>query len=326
VGVAKRRNYSPDFWHDRGRWWLIPSYQLRQSAQKRDDGGMDLGICVRDIGGSELVELGRFAEQHGYADVFVPDTSNGGMRDKGGRLNGRNAFVALAAMFASTTTVRGALGVAAAIAHRPDSLALTASSLAELSSDRFSLGIGVSHRELATGLGVSFPESPIAYMRSWLSDMRAASQDGTSFGGGWPVLLGSLGPRMTELGATGADGVVLNWLTPEHTAETVRAVRAAEPSPSSCKTILYVRVMPDEAARADAISYDALANYHRNFVAQGLNDVDAIVAGTTLRLGDLNHARARIDEYRASGLDLLCVYPHALDPADRLRVLAAITE
>ena len=83
--------------------------------------------------------------------------------------------------------------------------------------------------------------------------------------------------------------------------------------------------MPDAAVRRDAVNYDALANYHRHFVTQGLDDTDAIVAGTTLPLTDPAAARDRIEQYRESGLDLLCVYPHDLEPADREAALAALT-
>ena len=187
---------------------------------------MDLGICVRDIAARELSDLGRFAEDRGYRELYVPDASRGGLTDAEGRLTGHDAFTGLAAMFAATTTVRGAVGVAAAIAHHPGPLALTASTLQEQSGGRFSLGVGVSHRELANGLGVPFPDSPVAYMRRWLTELRRRSTDGVAFGGGWPVLLGALGPRMLRLGATTADGLVLNWLTPEHAALSVRTIRA----------------------------------------------------------------------------------------------------
>ena len=82
--------------------------------------------------------------------------------------------------------------------------------------------------------------------------------------------------------------------------------------------------MPDDAVRRDAVTYDALENYHRHFVAQGLHGPEAIAAGTTLPLGDIGAARARIDEYRESGLDLLCIYPHALTPSERARALEAL--
>src|SRR5918998_507896 len=107
---------------------------------------MELGICVRDLPAAEVARLGRFAEAHGYSHVFVPDV-RGGMADPAGQLSGRDAFVSLGALFEATSSVRGAVGVAAVPFHQPGPLALAAATLAEQSDGRFLLGVGVSHRE-----------------------------------------------------------------------------------------------------------------------------------------------------------------------------------
>jgi alkanesulfonate monooxygenase SsuD/methylene tetrahydromethanopterin reductase-like flavin-dependent oxidoreductase (luciferase family) len=285
---------------------------------------MEMGICVRDIAVRELVELGRFAEDHGYAEIYVPDGARGAQFDASGNLTGRDAFCGLAALFAATSTLRGAVGVAAAPLYQPMTLSLLAATLQESSDGRFSLGIGVSHPELLSRHDVPYPDHPLGYMHGWLDALRERSSKGLAFGDGFPVLLAALGPRMVELGASRADGLVLNWLTPEHTRKTVEAVRAAAPPASNPRTVLYLRLMPSDAAHRDAVNYDALDNYHRHFVTQGLARADDIVAGTTLPLADLGAARARIAQYRESGLDLLCIYPHDLPPAEREAALGAL--
>ncbi|MDH4146352.1 MAG: LLM class flavin-dependent oxidoreductase, partial [Acidimicrobiia bacterium] len=204
---------------------------------------MRLGICVRDRPATEVARLGCFAEDHGYDEVYIPDT-RGAVADPAGRLSGRDAFVNLAAMFASTTRVRGAVGVAAVPFHLPGPLALTAASLAELSEGRFTLGIGISHAESARAAGVAFPSSPLAATREWLAAMKARSASGLAFGGGFPVVVGALGPKMVALGAAEGDGVVLNWLTPEHAARTVAEVAAAAAAGGPdhhALSVLYVR-------------------------------------------------------------------------------------
>ena len=50
-----------------------------------------------------------------------------------------------------------------------------------------------------------------------------------------------------------------------------------------------------------------MANYHRHFLTQGITTSDDIVAATTVPRDDLGAARARLDAYRASGLDTICV-------------------
>ncbi|MCU1504355.1 MAG: hypothetical protein JWM12_3709, partial [Ilumatobacteraceae bacterium] len=217
---------------------------------------------------------------------------------------------------------RCGVGVAAVVFHEPDALARLAGTLNEQSDGRFTLGIGVSHREAA---GAAYPASPLAEMRRWAAEMRRCAQDGDlAFGAGFPILIGALGPKMVALGVTEADGVVLNWLTPEHARATVERVRAEAPADRRPTTVLYVRMSPPDAARSDAANYDALANYHRHFVSQGLTDVDAIVAGACLPSDDIRAARARIAAYADAGIDVLCVYPHGFEEAERERVLAAV--
>lgn len=286
---------------------------------------MDLGVCVRDLSAAELCRLATEMEGLGYTDLFVPDVRGASPDLDGPPLSGRDAFVSLGAVFASTSTLLGAVGVAAVIFHSRPALARAASTLNELSDGRFTLGVGVSHAESARNAGVEFPASPLATMRSWAAEMGTRSRHGMAFGGGWPVLVGALGPKMVELGATDADGVVLNWLTPDGAAETVAAVSAAATGVGrSGRSVLYVRVMPDELALLDAHNYDALANYHRHFVGQGLDTPEAIVAGTCLPASDLGRAREQLARYADAGLDLVCLYPHGWSEADRSRILTEL--
>jgi alkanesulfonate monooxygenase SsuD/methylene tetrahydromethanopterin reductase-like flavin-dependent oxidoreductase (luciferase family) len=208
--------------------------------------------------------------------------------------------------------------------YHPLILPAMASSLFELSEGRFSLGLGVSHPEQTARFGVSFPDRPIDFMRAWIRDLKARSANGMAYGTGWDVLVAALGPRMVELGARDADGLILNWLTPESAAASVARAREASRGGRTPRVVLYVRLMPRHMAQADAASYDSLINYHRNFLAQGLTSPDAIVNGTTLPRDDLDAARARLDEYRAAGLDTLCLYPAAFDADDR-HALEALT-
>lgn len=294
------------------------------SPRDLPDCGMDLAICVRNLPAKEMADVGRFAEEHGYAEVFAPDGARGGLTAADGRLVGRDAFASFAALFAATSSVRGTVGVAAAPMHHRLILPTLASTLNELSAGRFSLGLGVSHPEQTARFGVAFPGQQIDYMRSWIRDLRYRSARGMAYGGGWPVLIAALGPRMVRLGAEEAEGLILNWLTPEHAASSVQQVRRAAPEGSSPRTALYLRLMTADALHADVVRYDAMANYHRNFVSQGVTSHDDIVARTTLPRDDLGAARERLDEYRAAGLDTVCIYPASFEHEDRL-ALEALT-
>lgn len=305
--------------------WIAPMLPLCRAWPGCHDPVMDLGVCVRDLPAAELCRLAQEAEGLGYTDLFVPDIRGADPDPDGPPLTGRDAFASLGAVFASTTTLFGAVGVAAVIFHQPTALALAASTLNELSDGRFTLGVGVSHAEAAAQAGVEFPSSPMATMRSWVSDLGGRSRHGMGFGGDWPILVGALGPKMVELGAAAADGVVLNWLGVDETAGTVEAVRtAAAPSGRGGRTVLYVRVMPDDLALADAVNYDAMANYHNHFVGQGLTSPEEIVAATCLPASDVGKAREQLDAYAEAGLDLACLYPHGWSEADRSRILTEL--
>lgn len=286
---------------------------------------MKLAICLRNEPAKGVVEAGRFAEQSGYDEVWLPDSARGGADDADGLLTGRDAFTSLGAMFASTSTVRGAIGVAALPLYQPKSLTMIASSLAELSDDRFTLGVGVSHQELAARHGLEFPKKTVSYMRDWVRELKSRSAGGVAFGGGWPVMVAALGPKMVQMAAEEADGLVLNWLTPEHAAISVDAIRAAAPPDRRPEAVLYLRLMRSADARVDAVAYDQLDNYHRHFVAQGLDGPDEVAAATGIPADDIPAARDRIEQYRAAGIDRLCIYPNALEPSQRSRALEALT-
>jgi alkanesulfonate monooxygenase SsuD/methylene tetrahydromethanopterin reductase-like flavin-dependent oxidoreductase (luciferase family) len=284
---------------------------------------LDLAICVRNLPTEKAAEVGRFASDCGFNEVFVPDGSTSGQTDDAGRLTGRDPWTWLASFFTATEDLRATLGVAATPMYHRLVLPVKASTLFELSGGRFSLGLGVSHPEQTARFGATFPDHPVGYMRAWIRELRDRSDSGMAYGCGWKVLIAALGAHMVELGAAEADGLILNWLTPQAAAASVgraRQVGAGGPPP---RVVLYVRVFTEAAALSDARAYDALTNYHRNFVAQGLRTPEEIAAGTILPRGDLGAARARLEQYRSAGLDAVCLYPAAFEAEDR-RALEAL--
>ena len=284
---------------------------------------MELGICMRDLPVEEVVELGRFAQDNGYSSIYLPETGN---RTPEGGLSGRSPWISLAAMFAETTDVGGAVGVAAAPFRSLPHLALSAATLNEQSEGRFTLGIGVSHREAADRLGVPFPTSPLRWTEVACDELMGQARFGLTFGQGFPVLVGALGPKMVELGAARSDGLVLNWLTPEHAKETIDLAREAGAANGRTPyTVLYVRLSPYEALHTDAVNYDAMANYHHHFERQGLKSPEAVVAGSCLQSDDLGRAREQLVGWAEAGIDLVCAYPHGLEQSDYQKALAALT-
>lgn len=89
------------------------------------------------------------------------------------------------------------------------------------------------------------------------------------------LIVAALGPRMCRLAGEIADGVLFNWLTPEHAracAEEVRegAAAASRPVP---KLFAFVRLAVgadgEEALRREAARYAAVPHYAINFKRMG---------------------------------------------------------
>ena len=240
----------------------------------------------------DLSDLARLAEELGYEAIFTPEIA------------GWEAFTMLTGIAAETQRVRLITGVVPLAARTLERLAMGASSLQELSGGRFSVGVGSrtsideTRRSLVTLRGML----ERGQGTEWAVDPRPA-----------PVYLAALGPRMTELAGEVADGVILNWATPERVADA----RSTLPRKKGFTIAVYVRacLSPDDERGADALrvagaAYAAMDPYRRQFEAMGVDpsDADEVVAATCLR-GDRSAAMARLREYSHAGADLVVVYP-----------------
>ncbi|MDQ4109470.1 MAG: LLM class flavin-dependent oxidoreductase, partial [Actinomycetota bacterium] len=132
-----------------------------------------------------------------------------------------------------------------------------------------------------------------------------------------PVWIAALGPRAVRLGGRSADGVILNWCTPDRVAEARDALRASAGEsgrdPDAVTIAVYVRASfsgrSEEALLAAAREYASYPAYARQFEAMGVEpSAEAIVSAVCLR-GDHDRARKRLEAYRRAGADLPVVYP-----------------
>jgi alkanesulfonate monooxygenase SsuD/methylene tetrahydromethanopterin reductase-like flavin-dependent oxidoreductase (luciferase family) len=255
-------------------------------------------LAWEDLGG-----LARLVEELGYEAVFAPE------------IGGWEAFTLLTGMATETERVRLVSGVIPLSAREPERLAMGAASLQDLSGGRFTLGVGSRESIRRTRAVLSDLRAMLAEGRGndWATDPRPAS-----------IYLAALGPRMTELAGEVADGVILNWCTPERVAEA----RAALPNRPDFTIAVYVRTClspvderANDALRIAASRYAGMAPYGRQFEAMGFapSDVEGIVAAVCVR-GDRDTARQRFQEYADAGANLVVVYPVATgEPVSSLR-------
>ncbi len=287
----------------------------------------------RDLGAA--VELARRAEALGYESVWVTH----GL--------GRDSFLVLAAFGAATTRLRLGNGVVPIYPRHPVAMAQAALTLSELTGGRFTLGIGVSHREtMETMLGLALAE-PLSVMREYVAVLRGALGAGVAFEGRhfkvrWSlalperpappaVYLAALSRRMLELAGEIADGAVL-WLCPPAYVRDV-AVPALERGRKRAGRTLagfeIVAAVPlavtDDvpaaraAFRAELARYLGLPFYRTMLEASGLGDsvrafdregaVPDALAEALGALGEAAGARAYVDAYRRAGVTLPAVRP-----------------
>jgi alkanesulfonate monooxygenase SsuD/methylene tetrahydromethanopterin reductase-like flavin-dependent oxidoreductase (luciferase family) len=224
--------------------------------------GLDARLGLRF---AQLRGAAREARQLGFESLWTPA---GGVPD---------SFHVCAAWSQDTSLRSGIAVVPAARMWTPLGLAAQAATLAQLSSGRFVLGLGTGGYGPGFWASVGLPDRPIAVMRTYVTQIRALLADETvtvgetDVGGGtpgWPrsaslgthdlppapVYLAALGPQMLRLAGETADGVLLNWATPEHIAVSRAqidegAARAGR-KPGSVPVTMYIRVCIDDDVAA----------------------------------------------------------------------------
>ena len=163
---------------------------------------------------------------------------------------GMDAVASLGYLAAVTERIRLGSGIMQISARTPATTALTALSLAQISGDRFSLGLGVSGPQVVEGLhGAPFAK-PLARLREYIEIVRLGISgermvlDGEHYvlprpGGegkalkssirphpDLPIYLATLGPKSLELTGELADGWLGTSFVPEHADVLLDPIRA----------------------------------------------------------------------------------------------------
>jgi alkanesulfonate monooxygenase SsuD/methylene tetrahydromethanopterin reductase-like flavin-dependent oxidoreductase (luciferase family) len=254
-------------------------------------------FTIRDVPWLEVAAIAREGEALGYDAVLLPEIT--GTRD---------ALATLAALAVETTTIRLGTGVIPMGSRTSDLAAMAAATVQERSSGRLVLGVGT---------GGSFPGA-LDGLRTYVAELREhLSASPLPLAAPVPVWIAALGPRAVRLAGEIADGVILNWCTPDRVAEARDAIRtsaqASGRDPEAVTISVYIRASfsdhADEALHVAAAEYVAYPSYARQFEAMGVEPTaDAVVEAICLR-GDPGRARERLDAYREAGADLPVVYP-----------------
>lgn len=227
-------------------------------------------------------------------------------------------------LLAATHQVTVAVGVASIWSRDAFAMMAAQCTLDEAYPGRFLLGIGVSHRSLIGGVRGHKYENPLAAMHNYLDAMdeawaayKAVKPDHRP-----PLILGALGPRMTELAAQRTQGVHTYLVPPEHTERARGILEPAQllvpeqavvldPDPERARTL----------ARTHVRRYLPLANYRNNLRRLGFTTEDFEFDGSDRLIdsivvhGDVNAIRRRIQQHRDVGADHVAL--HILSPVRR---------
>jgi 5,10-methylenetetrahydromethanopterin reductase len=269
-------------------------------------------FTIRDpLRWDDVVAIAREGELLGYEAVFLPEI---GVRD---------ALATLVGLAGETSRLLLGTGVIPMGARTPELAAAAAATVQEQSGGRLILGVGTGDSR----------SGALDRLRSYVEEIRRRL-DGARLDlpAPVPVWIAALGPRATRLAGQIADGVLLNWCTPERVADAREAVRVAVGGagrdPDAVTIAVYVRAAltdrgKDTMARA-AAEYASYPPYARQFRAMGIEPAAEAVTQAVCLPGDPDRARARLNEYREAGADLPVVYPVVGSGEDAGAALAAL--
>lgn len=127
------------------------------------------------------------------------------------------------------------------------------------------------------GIGSGGIDRPLARMREAITEIRQLT--------GRPVIIGALRTNMRRLAAEHADGVLLNWLTPDAARarrDEMRSVRAAAGNEQPFMTAAFIRVaIGDDAIERlhhEADKYQGFPSYSKHFAELGVGAFETAVA------------------------------------------------
>jgi probable F420-dependent oxidoreductase len=299
---------------------------------------------------AQMVELAALADRLGAGSVWVPE----------GR--GREALSIVAAMAGGTRSARLGTGILPVFSRPPALVAMAAATLADLSGGRFVLGLGAGHPMVAeAGYGLRYRE-PLRAVREFVTIVRAVlagevvRHDGRVFQvqefqlespprHPVPIYLAALGEHMLRTAGEIADGVILNWCTPEGvrwSADVVReAARQAGRDPAAVTVVCFVRAaVTDRPEAAWAVlrrlvaTYAAMPAYARAFERKGFaaaiaamdagwarGGVEAAAAAASAEfvaslgvVGSAAECVAGLARCQAAGADVVAAYPFPVGP------------
>jgi probable F420-dependent oxidoreductase len=263
------------------------------------------------LAAAQTLDLARKVERLGYSALWLVESGVG-----------RDAIAHASYLLGGTTKLIIGSGVASVWAREPSTMACGARATAELSGNRFILGMGINNEKSAAMRGRKY-ERPVEYMRDYVSKVKSAMYMAPAPREDPPIVLGANNRKMLALAGTDTMGTLTYFVTPEHTAWARGAI-----GPDKWICAEQAVMLEADAAKARAAArqymsfYLQIPAYPKNLSQFGFTDddfrgggsdrlVDAIVAW-----GGEDKLRERIAAHYHAGATHVCVLP--LNPAGGL--------
>jgi probable F420-dependent oxidoreductase len=236
---------------------------------------------------------------------------------------GRDALVHAASLLTRTKRMIIGTGVASVWARPAATIAAGARTNAEVSGDRFALGIGVNNPVSVAMRGRTYGK-PLEFMAEYVGALKAFKYTVAGTAPVPPIVIGAQNPKMLELAGRLADGALTYFVTPAHTAHARRLL-----GPGKRLIVEQAVLLESDANKARTCVRDYMAfylsipGYSKFLMSLGFDQRDLVEGGSDFLVdaivawGGRDALRARLDEHRNAGADQVCILP--LDPAGGLR-------
>ena len=288
--------------------------------------GVMLGASGGDGGLDEIVAAAKRVEAAGLHNLWLANIFS------------FDAIAALAVVGREVPRIGLGTAVTPTYPRHPTAMAQQALTAAAATGNRFTLGIGLSHKiVIETMLGLSF-DRPAAHMREYLSVLmpllrgEAANWQGEEYRvaglqltvpGAQPVptVVAALGPMMLRVAGELADGTNTWMVGPQtmerHIVKRLAAAAAGRPTPRVVGGVPIVLARQPEEARQRIAQ--GLAMYGQLPSYRAMLDREGVAGPADIALvGDENALRSGIERFRSAGVTdfnaaIMAVEPGAYD-------------
>jgi probable F420-dependent oxidoreductase len=231
----------------------------------------------------------------------------------------KEPFAHAALLLGASERLTVATGIANIWARDAAAARGAAFTLAEAYPERFTLGLGVSHKPLVDSRGHAY-DKPLTAMREYLDALDALDWAGPAPPTAPPLVLAALRPKMLALAAERTSGAHPYFTPVAHTALAREALGPDRVLAPELGIVLDTDPRrARERARRFAMAYLRLPNYTNNLRELGYTDEDFADGGSdrlidaVIGWGDEEAVAARVREHREAGADHVCVQPVGTD-------------